>query len=260
MSAPVLDSRAVPRHWLVFLGLLALVAATSWFMPPFAQDPTYRQIAQTHRMLGMAKFWNVATSLAFLLVGAMGLARMLRGPARGVLPELRVVYMTLFAGTVLVGLGSGWYHLNPDNTSLVFDRLPISIVFIALTCLVVGEHFMPALGRDLLAPLLLLGVALVGFWRLMEQGDHGDLRLYALMQSVPMVLVPLVLCLRPSRLNHAGVLWIPLVGYALARACDMANAWVGFGQAFGGDVLKNLIASMGLSALVWAVDNRRLRV
>jgi hypothetical protein len=32
-----------------------------------------------------------------------------------------------FAGVTAVGVGSTYYHLNPDNATLVWDRLPVSL-------------------------------------------------------------------------------------------------------------------------------------
>ena len=175
------------------------------------------------------------------------------------LPELRTAYYVLFAALVMAGLGSAWYHLQPDNASLVYDRLPIAIVSMALLCVLLGEHVAPALGRDLLAPLLLIGAGSVIYWHLTEQGGHGDLRFYLLVQFVPMTVAMLLLWKRPSRLDRAGVMWIPVIGYGLAKICEVADAWIySFGHVLSGHALKHLVAALGLSALLWAIENRRI--
>lgn len=210
-----------------------MVLALAWFVPPIAQDPAYHQFADTRRLLGIPNFWNVVTNLGFILVGQRGLGRLYDGWTPGVLPELRTAYYVLFAGLVMVGLGSAWYHLQPDNASLVYDRLPIAIVSMALLCVLLGEHVAPILGRDLLAPLLLVGAGSVIYWQLTEQGGHGDLRFY--------------------------LLWIPVIGYGLAKSCEAADAWIySFGHVLSGHALKHLVAALSLGALLWAIENRRI--
>ena len=235
------------------------VLALAWFVPPIAQDPAYHQFADTRRLLGIPNFWNLVTNLGFVLVGLKGLGRLYHGRTPGVLPELHTVYSVLFAALVLLGFGSAWYHLQPDNASLVYDRLPIAIASMALLCVFLGEHVAPALGRDLLAPLLLVGAGSVIYWRLSERHDHGDLRFYLLVQFVPIAMAVLLLWKRPSRLDRAGIMWIPVIGYVLAKGCESADAWIySFGHVLGGHALKHLIAALGLSALLWAIENRRV--
>lgn len=43
----------------------------------------------------------------------------------------RWLYAVVFAGLILTALGSGYYHLAPDNARLVWDRIPIMITFMA---------------------------------------------------------------------------------------------------------------------------------
>ena len=49
------------------------------------------------------------------------------------------VYSVLFAGIFLTGIGSGYYHLHPDNDGLVSDRVPMTLVFMFLMAATVGE-------------------------------------------------------------------------------------------------------------------------
>jgi len=235
------------------------VLALAWLVPPIAQDPAYHQFADTRQLLGIPNFWNVVTNLGFILVGLKGLRRLYQRRPPGVLPELRTVYFVLFAALVLLGCGSAWYHLQPDNASLVYDRLPIAIASMALLCVFLGEHVAPALGRDLLAPLLLVGAGSVIYWHLSERNDHGDLRFYLLVQFVPITLAVLLLWRRPSHLDRVGVMWIPVIGYGLAKCCESADAWIySIGHVLGGHALKHLIAALGLGALLWAIENRRI--
>ena len=63
-------------------------------------------------------------------------------------PREARAYAVAFAATVLVGLGSSYYHWHPDNHTLFWDRLPMTLVFmgtawIAFAILLVGKRFIP---------------------------------------------------------------------------------------------------------------------
>ena len=90
----------------------------------------------------MPNFWNVVTNLPFLLVGAFGLARLgrLRRPA------LRTGVQVFAAGVALVAFGSAYYHLAPSNATLVWDRLPMTVGFMALFSLIVRDRLSESLG------------------------------------------------------------------------------------------------------------------
>ena len=113
--------------------------------------------------------------------------------------QLRWSYRLFFVGVVLTGFGSGWFHWQPNNQTLIADRLPMAIAFMALTSALVGESFHATLGRRLLWPLQLLGVASVLWWGYSEHLGRGDLRLYVLVQFVPMLILPVIIWRRRSR-------------------------------------------------------------
>src|SRR5215475_4918732 len=108
------------RGALWLLGGLAVAAAAGLAaMPPILQDPSYHDFADARRLLGIPNFWNVISNLPFMAVGAAGLA-LYRKDAPAV---------ALFAGFLLTGFGSTYYHLAPDDGRLFWDRLPMTIGF-----------------------------------------------------------------------------------------------------------------------------------
>jgi hypothetical protein len=46
----------------------------------------------------------------------------------------------LFAGIFLTGFGSSYYHLDPNDSTLFWDRLPMTICFAAILSAVVEER------------------------------------------------------------------------------------------------------------------------
>ena len=67
------------------------------------------------------------------LRAVIGLRLMRRTAVEGVFRERReaLPYCLFFLGTVLVGFGSGHYHLAPDNDRLLWDRLAMMLAFMA---------------------------------------------------------------------------------------------------------------------------------
>ena len=110
--------------------LLAIVVV--FFIPPIPQDPAYHDFVDQRTLHGVPNFWNVASNLPFVIAGLLGLLVLLgRKPLPGGLPELKWAYVVFFAGVLLTGFGSAYYHLDPTNESLVWDRLPMTLAFMA---------------------------------------------------------------------------------------------------------------------------------
>jgi len=58
----------------IFLvALSAILIAAVFFLDPIAQDPAYYEFADDRTILMLPNFWNVASNLAFFLVGGAGL-------------------------------------------------------------------------------------------------------------------------------------------------------------------------------------------
>lgn len=145
------------KHYALFalICLSALVGLA--LLGPLPQDPLYHQFADQRPLLGIANFLDVISNLPFVIIGLLGLGYLApgclrRGRPAGGLPPLLLHYRIFFVGVLLTGLGSGYYHLAPDNHTLVWDRLPMTIAFMAFFAALVGESLSLRAGRLLLWP------------------------------------------------------------------------------------------------------------
>lgn len=241
---------------LVAIGIAATVLVA--LQAPIPQPSAYHAFADQRHLLGVPNFWNVASNLPFLIVGLAGLRELASRCPQGALPSLKVAYVWFFLGVMLVGLGSGYYHLAPSNDSLTWDRLPMTLVSMAFFSIIVGEHVSPQLGRRLLAPLLLLGLASVAYWHFTEQALRGDLRPYVMVQFLPLALAPLLLLLFPSRFSRTWFLWALLGLYVLAKLFEEADRLLfSFGQIVSGHTLKHVVAAFALYVFLLALKFRR---
>jgi hypothetical protein len=238
---------------------LAAVVAVS-LIAPIPQDAGYHNFADRRAALGIPNFADVATDLPFVVVGVLALVLLARGAAPGGLPELRAAYVVFFLGVTLVGFGSGFYHLRPSNATLLWDRLPMTMAFMAFLSAVAGENISVRLGRRMLLPLVVVGIATVIYWYASETRGHGDLRPYALVQLLPMAVIPVILILFRSSLTKTWYLWAVLGAYGAAKAAECLDAAAfQFTGALSGHSLKHLLAALGAALFAAALRNRRRR-
>ena len=241
--------------WVVLLTVsAAAIVGVFVFVPPIPQDPAYHAFADRRGLLGVPNFADTMSNLAFVVAGILG-ARRARSVAH--VPHL-VPYTVFWVAVVLVGLGSGFYHLNPSTYTLVFDRLPMTIGFMGIIALVVGDRVSPRAGYALLWPLVMLGLASVIYWYWTETQGVGDLRAYALVQLLPMLLLPLLLLATPRSLLRSGWLWLTLVAYGLAKVTEHFDVpiFALTGSMVSGHTLKHLLAAFAVYFAMLAVPVR----
>jgi hypothetical protein len=246
------------RIALVLLLTLAVVVA-ALLLPRIAQPGAYHAFADQRTLLGIPNFWNVVSNLAFIPVGLSAPWVMVRNPKpRFGASFERWAYFVAFAGTLLVGLGSGYYHLHPDNRTLFWDRLPMTLVFMALLSAVVAERIHARVGALLLLPFLVLGVLSVEVWRMGELTGVGDLRFYLLVQFYPMLAIPLMMALFPPRYTRTRDMGWLVLWYAIAKALEQWDVAVfrATGGMMSGHALKHVAAALAVAALVVMVARR----
>lgn len=230
----------------ILLGVLAAAIVIAWWVPPVAQDPAYHRFADERRFLGVPNGLNVLSNLAFLIAGGVGMKMILGGTSRAAFVDDRErwPWAVFFAGLGLTAFGSAWYHLDPGNLRLVWDRLPMTVAFMGLFAAMLGERMGPRVGLALLGPLLVAGVGSVLWWYAGEQQGRGDLRAYGLVQFFPMLAIPLLAWLFPARYTHVGYWAFAVLIYAASKGLELADAHVlALGGLVSGHALKHLAAA-----------------
>ena len=220
--------------------LLAPLAYLLLLHGPIPQAKGYHLFADARTCLGVNNFGNVASNIAFLLVGLTGcwwcVARMERASGGA-----RVAWLVFFIGVTLTFAGSSYYHLKPDDDRLVWDRLPMTLAFVGLFAALLSEHIGEGVERGLLWPGLVVGIGSVWWWRYAD-----DLRLYGWVQGAPLLAIPFVVAMFPGRYTHRVYLLYGLGFYALAKALefydqalfDVTAQWI------SGHSLKHLLAAV----------------
>jgi uncharacterized membrane protein YidH (DUF202 family) len=146
---------------------------------PIPQAISYHRFADTRTFLGISNFANVISNFPFVIVGIIGLYLIKKSTASR---KINITYFCMFIGVLLTGIGSAYYHNNPNNDTLVFDRLPMTLVFMSLLSATLAERIDLEMGFVMLFPLLIIGIAGVMWWHITELKGDGDLRAYIMVQ------------------------------------------------------------------------------
>lgn len=230
------------------LAALALIGVVGvLLMPPIPQDPDYHRFSDANTILNIPNFWNVVSNLPFLFIGVLGMVKL------SSIGENRTSYFIFFLGIALVSIGSAYYHLDPNNHTLVWDRLPMTVAFMALLSILVGEFIDLRSGRVMLVPASVIGSLSVLIWVLFD-----DLRFYGLVQFYPMLAIPIILIFFRSRYDLIGGYWLLLLAYIIAKVLEHFDHQTHDAlQYISGHTLKHLFAAMGLSVLLYTYLKRK---
>jgi len=240
------------RVWII-LGVTLAAVTGVFFIPRMPQDPGYHEFADGRVFVGLNNFGNVISNIVFVIVGALGLRKVGLSKTAGLHPSY-----VLYCGSVIaVGIGSAQYHLDPFSETLVWDRLPMTITFMAYFAMVLGDRISPALGRRALWPLVVLGIGSVLYWHYTELRGAGDLRLYGLVQFLPIALVVILLCAYQSRYLRSSYLWGSLGMYGLAKLAEHLDGWMyEISRVISGHTAKHLLAAVGVLLVIMALRGR----
>jgi hypothetical protein len=234
-----------PKAVAVLFTAVAATALVALLLPPIPQPQSYHDFADHRAWLGIPNFGDVSSNLPFAVVGLSGLIFLLGFRKKEIFanPAEQWPYMIVFAGLVWTAFGSAYYHLSPNNVRLVWDRLPIMVVFMALLAAVIGERFSPWAGLLCLPIFLAIGAGSVFQWRASELRGHGDLRFYAAVQAGS-ILILLLSLLLPSRYTRGYDFGVVVGFYILAKIFEETDKQVfALGHIVSGHTLKHLAAA-----------------
>ncbi|WP_276485570.1 ceramidase domain-containing protein [Paraflavitalea pollutisoli] len=221
---------------------IVLIVLTA-LQKPFSQPASYHQFADQVSFWGISNAWNVLTNLPFIIVGGYGLYCL---TITSTSAAIKRMYTILFLGIILTGIGSAFYHLVPDNFRLLFDRLPMTIIFMSFLAITVYEWISPQWGNRLFYLLLLVGFVSLGWWYYTEQQGRGDLRFYLFVQFYPMLAIPLIYWLyrSPEKNRKIRILIWVFLWYIVAKVAEVYDEQLFAAIGFSGHSIKHLAAAV----------------
>jgi len=249
-------------------GLILLLAVTlavivvDLFLPRIPQPQAYHSFADQRSFRGIPNFADVVSNLPFAVFGLWGLFFWLQSnselnPNHFVDRRERWPYLVTFVGVLLTAFGSAYYHLEPSNARLVWDRLPMTITFMAVVAAMIAERISVRAGLWLLPVLVLVGMSSVLQWYLSELRGVGDLRFYATVQAYSVLFVLIVLLL-PPRYTRSSDLAIVAGFYVLAKVLETLDKPIfELGHVVSGHTLKHLAAATAGYWILRMLQKRR---
>lgn len=242
------------RGWLLVAFTILSIAA-ALFLPAVPQPVDYHDFADQRSMLGIANFLDVASNAGFLVVALAGFVVVARRDTEFGRSYERWPYAVFFAGMLLTALGSGYYHLAPDNETLFWDRLPMTIAFMSLIAAQITERISIRAGMVLLAPMLLVGAASVVYWIATERAGAGNVIPYVVLQAYAVAALLLIALTQPSRYTRGGDIYWVFAGYVAAKVLEFFDHVIlELGHLISGHSLKHIAAALAgfmLCRMLW---------
>jgi hypothetical protein len=232
------------RAWFV-IGFTALSIVAAFLIPAVPQPLSYHDFADKRPMLGLENFLDVMSNAGFLVAGLAGLAVALHPKTCFQHASERWPYVIFFVGLALTAVGSGYYHLAPDNERLFWDRLPMTIAFMSLIAAQIVDRISPRTGLALLLPMLAVGAASVFHWIATERAGAGNLVPYGVLQAYSVVMVLVIAVLYPSRYTHGAAIYWVFGSYVLAKVFETFDRQIlALGNIVSGHTLKHVAAAV----------------
>ena len=246
------------RIWFV-IGITVLAVAAALLIPAMPQPLAYHDFADHRDAFGIHNFLDVASNIGFLIVGGVGVVVALGRRARFQFSIERWPHVIFFLGVLTTAAGSSYYHLAPDNETLFWDRLPMTVAFMALVSSQIVDRINIRAGLALLLPMLMLGAASVVYWRVTERAGVGNVMPYGILQGYSVVILLLLAALTPSRYTRGNYVYWVFTWYVLSKLLETFDAEVlKLGHVVSGHTLKHFAAAIAGVAVCLMLTRRTL--
>ena len=224
-----------------------IVATVSlYFLDPIAQDLAYHRFSDCRPLFGIPHFMDVVSNIPFLIVGYLGIV-LIKKSYKKYKPSYFLMLFTLFAGVFLTGLGSAFYHYEPNNFTLIFDRLPMTFVFTSLFAIIISDYVDRRVGAWIFYLFLVIGMYSIFYWYYTEIIGVGDLRLYAFVQFFPIICIPLILAVYRNDNLYTKELISVFLAYIAAKLFEHFDAQIFELTGFvSGHTIKHLISALAI--------------
>ncbi|KAK7399608.1 hypothetical protein VNO78_10793 [Psophocarpus tetragonolobus] len=210
--------------------------------PSIPQPQQYHHFADNRKLFGIPNALNVISNFAFLVVGLIGLVLCHSKNYFNISLQGEVWGWTCFyVGVTSVAFGSSYYHLDPDDAGLVWDRVPMAVAFASLLAILIIERIDAKKGSISIVLLVTAGIISIVYWRFC-----GDIRLYLLAQSGSCIAISLMATLLPPMYSHSTY-WLWASGFYLLAMLQEAADRVIYILTFhivSGHTLKHISAAM----------------
>jgi hypothetical protein len=246
---------------LLLIALTLVAVALALFLPAVPQPSAYHDFADKRVAYGIENFLDVGSNLAFALAGVAGLLLVLRPRTCFASPAERWPYLVFCIGVLLTAAGSCYYHLKPNNETLFWDRLPMTIAFMSLISAQIVDRVNVRAGLLALVPMLVVGVGTVVYWIVTERQGRGNVMPYVVLQAYAVLVLLKLAAMHPSRYTHGNAIYAVFAGYLLAKVFEHYDRQIfELTGMVSGHTLKHVVAGLAGLPVAYMLWRRRLVV
>lgn len=224
------------QNSIYIVSTIALIAV--FFAKPILQNQEYHNFADQINWFSIPNFWNVISNIPFVLIGALGLRKALE---KNNTLRFKSNFTFFFLGVLCTGFGSAYYHYQPNDASLVWDRLPMTVSFMSFLSIILSEFWDAKIGQKMLFPFLIAGCLSVAYWVF-----YSDLRFYLLVQFLPIILMIFILLVTKTNRNNTRYFWLILFAYIVAKFLESydLSLYTLSNNVMSGHTLKHFAAAL----------------
>lgn len=210
--------KQLPHPELALLLALLAALALACLGPNVAQQAHYHAFADQRGWHGLPCALDVLSNLPFAVAGACGLALVWQARCAVVWNARWALASVFFGGLLVTAVGSTYYHLQPDNNGLAWDRLGMVVAFAGLLGMAAADRVSLRAGVALVCATLVAGPMAVLVWH-----QSGNLLPWVVVQGGGMLLA-LALVLSPPVRGGCGLPLVSVIAlYALAKLLELGD-------------------------------------
>lgn len=239
----------------LYFSALFVFIIVALFYGPISQPQEYHDFADDREILGIPNALDVMSNLAIIYPGVVGLAFVHESRKLPKVSEDEIsIQITLFSGMILTFAGSVWFHLDPTDSTMLWDRLGMSVVIGSCISLLIHDMWDRNLAAKIHLPIVIASILSVLWWPVFD-----DLRVYFIVKHHPFILFPIFLfCGHRIYDKTSGYYW-GLSMFLLATIFEFADQQIfEITGIISGHTLKHLAAGIGLWFLMVMIRDREL--
>lgn len=238
-----------------FLAGLIILLLLAIFLPAIAQNQNYHNFADQRTFFGIKNASNALSNLAFVIVGLWGLINFYKNKYVKITNAFSVLLNLFFITIILTGLGSSYYHLSPNDFTLVFDRLALSLVFAVVLAMLASIRISERSGFHTLAELIILAPLSVLLWNY-----NGNLTPYAVLQFGGIIIIVLTLLLTKAQ-KQSPCFASLIILYGFAKIAEFYDVEI-FNLSqnlISGHTLKHFIGALAVLIFILPLHKNKIK-
>lgn len=226
---------------------ITLLFIILWSRLPQIDAKTYFAFADSRKLLGIHNHLNVISNLPFILISLWGL-KTIRKKSHFFTKKENIYLVSFCVGVFLTGLGSSYFHYTPNPSTLVWDRIPMTICFSSLLALIINDRVNPNISMTIYYLLIPSGfITVFGY-------AYGilNLRPYLVLQfGTLLFIIFTTLVFRVNKLSNRAI-YLSVLSYVAAKFFEVYDIHLmQITNQISGHTVKHLFAALSIYILIF---------